>query len=185
MSWFSRIQSLVTFRKNGSSDLVVPQLDGAGRIRVTLLNESPIEIGATPPVTIDGSVLWYKTPENRLYFYDGSAWSILLDSIAHSAIRQLTHLADVGGPFEGFASGAYREMLPASDPFPTSIIWWESSAKTQKIVEKQISYTLGKAKPTPIVYKVYDIDGTTVLATITDNIYYSGVFELYRERIIT
>lgn len=185
MSWFSRVQSLITFRKNGSSDLIVPQLDGAGRIRVTLLNESPIEVSATPPITIDGSILWYKTPDNNLYYYNGSAWVILMDSVAHSAIRQLTHLADAGGPYEGFASGAYREMLPAASPFPTSIIWWESSAKTQKIVEKQISYVLGSAKPTPITYKVYDTDGVTILATVTDTITYSGVFELYRERTIT
>lgn len=185
MSWFSHLQSLITFRKNGSGDLVVPQLDGAGRIRVSILSESPIEISATPPAIVDGSVLWYKTPENNLYYYNGSSWVLQVSSENHKILRQLNHLADVGGPYEGFASGAYREMLPAADPFPTSIIWWESVAKLKKIVEKQISYTSGKATPSPIVYKVYDTDGVTVLATVTDTIAYSGPFELSRVRVVT
>lgn len=102
----------------------------------------------------------------------------------HKDLRQLIHLADIGGPFEGFSSGAYKEVLPPNDPFPTSIIWWESSAKLKKIVEKTISYSQGKSKPTPITYKVYDTDGVTILATVTDNIYYSGIHELYTNRTI-
>lgn len=103
----------------------------------------------------------------------------------HKTLRQLIHLADIGGPYEGFASGAYRETLPANDPFPTSIIWWESSSKLKKIVEKNISYASGKSTPTPITYKVYDTDGSTILATVTDNIAYSGINELSRTRTIT
>lgn len=101
----------------------------------------------------------------------------------HKTLRQLIHLAEEGGPFEGFASGAYQETLPSADPFPTSVIWWESSAKLKKIVEETITYNGNKTIATD-QWKVYDTDGTTVLATVTDTISYSGVFETSRTRTI-
>jgi len=101
----------------------------------------------------------------------------------HQTLRQLTHLAEEGGPFEGFASGAYQETLPAADPFPTSIIWWTSAAKTHKIVEETITYNANKTINTD-EWKVYDTDGSTVLATVTDTIAYSGIFETSRTRTI-
>jgi hypothetical protein len=110
-----------------------------------------------------------------------------LTETAHRALRQLIHFID-NGPAEGFASGAYRETLPAADPFPTSIIWWESSSKLKKIVEKLITRTGGGATtitPTPIVWKVYDTDGSTVLATVSDAVSYSGPFETNRTRTIS
>jgi len=99
----------------------------------------------------------------------------------HDALRSLIHFID-NGPAEGFASGAYRETLPAADPFPTSVTWWTSSGKTDKIVEKLITYT--GAFPTTIQWKVYDTDGSTVLLTVTDTISYSGPFETSRTRAI-
>jgi hypothetical protein len=70
--------------------------------------------------------------------------------------------------------------------FPTSVIWWESSAKLKKIVEKTITRTgTGtNVAPTPIVWKIYDTDGSTVLVTVTDTITYNGVFETDRTRTI-
>jgi hypothetical protein len=120
--------------------------------------------------------------------YASSRWSFYdvdgeFDIRKHEARRQLVHLADgVGGPMESFATAAFRETLPAADPFPTSIIWYESAAKLKKIVEKLITYT--GAFPTTIVWKVYDTDGSTVLATVTDTIAYSGPFETSRTRAI-
>lgn len=100
----------------------------------------------------------------------------------HATLRQLIHLADgVGGPMEGFPTNAYREILPASAPFPTSVIWWTSAAKVAKYVEKSITYNLNKT-PSIIQWKAYATDGVTVLATVTDTITYSGPFELYRVR---
>lgn len=100
----------------------------------------------------------------------------------HKILRQLIHLANQG-PYEGFASGAYQETLPAAAVFPTSFIWWESAAKIKKIVEETVTYN-----PTGTIatdeWKVYDTDGVTVLATVTDAITYSGVFELSRTRTI-
>jgi hypothetical protein len=106
---------------------------------------------------------------------------------SHKVLRQLIHFIDEG-PAGGFASGAYKETLPAADPFPTSVIWWESSSKLKKIVEKTITRSGGGATnitPTPIVWKVYDTDGSTVLATVSDAITYSGPFETVRTRTIS
>lgn len=105
----------------------------------------------------------------------------------HKTLRQLIHLADgVGGPMEGFASAAYREILPLAAPFPTSIIWWESAAKTKKIIEKSLTYD-GNQRITSTYWKVYDTDGITTLATITDTMSYSGdsPFEVSRTRVIS
>lgn len=101
----------------------------------------------------------------------------------HKALRDIIHFID-DGPGDGFASGAYRETLPAGSPFPTSIIWYESAAKTNKIVEKIITRA-SLVAPTPIVWKMYDTDGSTVLATVQDDVVYSGVFEVSRTRTIS
>jgi hypothetical protein len=103
-----------------------------------------------------------------------------LPAAEHKVLRQLIHLAETG-PFDGFGSVIYRETLPASSPFPTSIIWWESSAKLKKIVEKEISYNTSNF-PISIVWIAYDVDGATPVATSTDNIVYFGAFEISRTR---
>jgi hypothetical protein len=104
---------------------------------------------------------------------------------AHESLRQLIHLADgVGGPFEGFTSGAYREITPTATPYPTAVIWWESSSKLKKIVEKTITWGTSPKVPTQVKWKAYDTDGSTVLVTVTDTITHSGVFETSRTRAV-
>lgn len=100
----------------------------------------------------------------------------------HKTLRQLIHFIDEG-PAEGFASGAYREQLPSGSIFPTSIIWWESSSKVGKIVERTLTWT--GVNVTTDEWKVYDTDGSTLLATVSDSISYSGVVETTRTRTIT
>jgi hypothetical protein len=104
----------------------------------------------------------------------------------HKVLRQLIHFID-DGPAEGFASGAYKEVLPSGSLFPTQLVWWESSSKLKKIVEKIITRTGAgtNLKPTPVKWKVYDTDGTTVLWTISDAIVYSGLVVSTRTRTIT
>jgi len=97
----------------------------------------------------------------------------------HKTLRQLIHFID-NGPAEGFVTGAYREMT--GTVFPTAIVWWESSSKLKKIVEKLVTWS--GVNPSTIVWKVYDTDGSTVLATVTDTITYSGIFETSRTRAI-
>jgi len=123
----------------------------------------------------------------RLRDNDGVHTPLGRENTRHGVVRQLIHFIDEG-PGDGFLSGAYKEVLPAASPFPTSVIWWESAAKLKKIVEKTITRTGGGATnvtPTPIVWQVYDTDGTTVLATVSDAITYSGVFETARTRTIS
>lgn len=102
-----------------------------------------------------------------------------ISAAAHRALRQLIHFID-GGPAEGFASGAHRVITGTA--FPSAIVWWEDNTLAKKIVEKLITYT--GIFPTTIQWKVYDTDGTTVLATVTDAISYSGPFETTRTRTI-
>lgn len=106
-----------------------------------------------------------------------------LTQTQHKALRQLIHFIS-DGPADGFASGAYKEVSP-SGPFPTSIIWWESSAKEQKIVERTVTWS--GARPIVDEWKMYDEDGETVVATVTDSISYDGSspFETSRSREIS
>ena len=113
--------------------------------------------------------------------FDPRAGSGLTEN-AHKTLRQLIHFIEEG-PAEGFASGAYREQLPSASVFPTSVIWWESSSKLKKIVERTITWT--GANPTTDEWKIYDTDGSTALVTISDSISYSGIFETTRTRTIT
>lgn len=131
-------------------------------------------------VTFDGTSFWMR---DTVGTFNPRSASTGITADDHRTLRQLIHLADEGGPFEGFASGAYQETLPAADPFPTSIIWWTSAAKTAKIVEETITYNANKTINTD-EWKAYAIDGSTVLATVTDTMTYSGVFETSRTRTI-
>jgi hypothetical protein len=102
----------------------------------------------------------------------------------HELLRQLIHLADgVGGPMDGWPSGAVRDTLPFGSPFPTEIVWWSDATRTKKIVQKDI--TFAGPFPTLIRWAVYDATGLVVLATVTDAISYSGPFETSRTRTVT
>ena len=41
----------------------------------------------------------------------------------HQTLRQLIHFIDEG-PGDGFATGAYKVILPTANPFPTNITWY-------------------------------------------------------------
>ena len=96
----------------------------------------------------------------------------------HKALLQLIHFIDEG-PAEGFASGATKTVT--GTVFPTQELWFRADAT--KIVEKNITWT--GALPTTIEYKIYAADGSTVLATVSDAITYSGVFETGRTRTLS
>ncbi len=98
--------------------------------------------------------------------------------------RQLLLLSDdPGGPYEGFEPGAYRENGYFGNVFVTQSIWWEDITKTKKILETNITYNSNKTINT-ITQSVYASDGITVLKTSIDEIFYSGIKELYRSRSI-
>ena len=139
-------------------------------------------VAATATDTITNSGPFEQSRVRSIVDY--SVDSDILTTESHASIRQLIHLADgVGGGFETFTSGMYREISPTG-PFPTSIIWYDDSSKLQKIVAKYITYN-AHYLPTQIVWQVYDTNGITILATATDTLTYtSGVFEASRTRII-
>lgn len=112
-----------------------------------------------------------------------STGSTGLTAFQHQTLRQLIHFINEG-PATGFLTGAFKETLPFANPFPTSIIWWESSAKLKKIVEKTYIYNPNKT-PSTVAWAMYATDGVTVLATISDAITYSSVFETTRTRSIS
>jgi hypothetical protein len=100
----------------------------------------------------------------------------------HKTLRQLIHLADgQGGPFEGFTSGAYRVTVGGA--FPSSVTWYYDNTMTQKYVEKVITYTSSYQINT-LTWTVYDTDGMTILATVSDTLSYSTFFETSRTRSI-
>lgn len=104
-----------------------------------------------------------------------------LTAAAHKVLRQLVHLADGGGPWEGFTSLAYREITGGA--FPTAVIWYDDATKVKKIVSLAITRN-GDQTPSSEEWKAYDTDGTTVLATVTDAIVYSALNETSRTRTI-
>lgn len=141
-----------------------------------------LDVGSIAPTT--NGELRYVTGVGFRFYEEGVEKGLTgtgISATQHKTLRQLIHFID-NGPAEGFVSGAYRETLPSASPFPTSVIWYTDSGKTDKIVEKLITYT--GVNPTTIQWKMYDVDGSTVLATVTDAISYSGVFETSRTRTI-
>ena len=97
---------------------------------------------------------------------------------AHKTLLQLIHFIDEG-PAEGFTTGAIKTIT--GTVFPSQVLWKRSD--NTKLVEKSLTWT--GAFPTTIQWKIYDTDGTTVLATVTDTITYSGPFETGRTRAIS
>jgi len=123
------IQSLLTFRKQGGG-FSVPELDGAGRIRVSLLSESPIVVGAVAPAVIDGSVLWYNTTTSLMMFYDISR-SKWLSTESHSLAGGRNGATAVSGFYrgqDGMVLDATTRGLPCRTGTLTSISWSKTSA---------------------------------------------------------
>jgi hypothetical protein len=84
--------------------------------------------------------------------------------------------------------GGYREItyVSGNPPIVSTVIWYTTSAKTIKLVEKIYTYGSIKILPTVVTLKLYDGTIANVLKrTITDTIIYDRVFETSRSRIIT
>jgi len=97
----------------------------------------------------------------------------------HKALLHLAHFID-DGPSEGFASGATKTTT-WSGIFCTQELW--RRADTTKLVERNMTWT--GINLTTDEWKIYAADGSTVLATVSDSISYSGVFESTRTRTVT
>lgn len=148
---------------------------------LVLINDTAVDPSGVGEITYNTGAFKARDSVGVFNLRTGSG----ISAADHKTLRQLIHFID-SGPAEGFASGAYKEVT--GGVFPTSVIWYTDATKTSKIVEKTITRSGGGAtnvKPTPVVWKIYDTDGTTVLATVSDAITYSGVFETSRTRTIT
>ena len=143
-----------------------------------LLEDAGVDPTQVGEIRLNGSDLKAKDGTGVFNLRSGSGITVT----QHEILRQLIHFVD-DGPANGFPSGSYKETLPAANPFPTSEIWWESSAKLKKIVELIVTRNANKT-PATEVWEMYDTDGSTVLATVTDTISYSGIFETSRTRAI-
>lgn len=101
-----------------------------------------------------------------------------ISDVSHQTLNQLIHLAEQGGPWQGYGN-------PIQDagpwPFPTASVWWTDSTRTKKIVQKVITRNENQA-PATIQWQSFQTDGTTVAESITDHILYSGAFEVSRSR---
>ena len=135
----------------------------------------PIKIGEFSYVS--GSGFAFYQDDGLTFIRSGN-----INSTDHAALHQLIHLADSDGPFENFAAGAVKDTDTAT-AFPSSSIWWTSVARTQKIVQKTIIRN-GNQSPVTIQWQVFNTSGT-LMATATDTIVYSGIFELSRTRVMT
>jgi len=163
-----------------------PTLGGVHVIHAFEFANEALRLAATVDAEDIGKVA--QQADNDTYYILTSiapvTWvPINFGATGHDAARTLIHFID-SGPAEGFASGAYHEILPSGNPFPTSYIWWESASKIDKIVELTVTRGAGQ-KPVTEIWVMYDEDGSTVLATVSDSISYSGPFETSRTRTIS
>lgn len=162
-----------------------PRRIGPLREEQIILNQTDDDFNPVTDPTEEGGVTYHDgsfAMRDASGVFDPRTGGSGLTEADHKKLRHLIHFID-DGPADGFLSGAYKEILPVANPFPTSVIWWESNAKLKKIVEKSIDYSGGIATPTPIVWEMFNSDGL-IVARVTDSITYQGVFEVSRERTI-
>lgn len=122
----------------------------------------------------------YVTGIGFQFYEEGVIRTLGLSTGSHQSLRQLIHFID-DGPTAGFPDGCYKETLPAGDPFPTLEIWWESAAKLKKIVQLEVTRSVGQL-PITERWKMFDTDGASLVEQVTDVITYSGAIETARSR---
>jgi hypothetical protein len=96
--------------------------------------------------------------------------------------RKLAYFVDEGPSVSALGASSYKEVIGGA--FPTSEIWWTTSAKLVKIVELIITRD-AEQKPTAEVWKLYSADGLTVVEQVADTVAYLGPFEQSRTRSIS
>jgi hypothetical protein len=133
--------------------------------------------------TVNGQVRYVSGVGFR-FFDEGLSKGLGISEADHKILRQLVHLAEEGGPWDGFASGAFEEQLPSGSAFPTSSIWYTNATKTSKIVQELVTYNANKTINTD-QWTVFAADGVTPLLTATDTFTYSGVVMTSRTRVLT
>lgn len=142
-------------------------------------DEEGLNLEATSAPTANGQ-LRYVAGLGFRFFEEGVVKGLTGSGVSeatHRTLLQLIHFINEG-PAEGFTTGATKTVT--GGVFPSQVLWRRADAT--KLVEKNLTYS--GAFPTTVEWKVYDTDGTTVLATVTDTISYTGPFETSRTRSI-
>jgi len=103
--------------------------------------------------------------------------------------RYVSQMLDAGLPWPGSLScgpivnGAVQDILPAGALYPTDVIWYLNASKTIQLLH--LTYTRdGSGKPTKLVWQIFDTGGALAL-TVTDDITYSGLYEVERVRTVS
>jgi len=112
--------------------------------------------------------------------------TVALEAETHKTLRQLIHLAESGGPFEGFGSPV--KIVTYSGALPTLAVWYKDGTLTGRIIDRQYIYPTGSALQSQDIWRVYDAadtNGTLVVATATDTITRTGALVTRRDRVIT
>jgi hypothetical protein len=123
--------------------------------------------------------------DDLVFLFAGTAGS--LTPADHDALRQLIHFIDEG-PGDGFPPGSFKVVTGGL--FPTDITWWDSDPNVNPGAKKIVQKAINRGPPatiilpTPITWTMYAADGVTVLQQIRDDINYSGVAEVSRERTV-
>jgi hypothetical protein len=140
------------------------------------------EVASSP--TQNGELRYTGT---GLFFrHDDTNYDLLIDETGlsesqHALLRQLIHFLD-SGPGDGFASG-HEEVYAYDGIKLTSAIWYTDNTHSTKLYE--LVYTYSGILVATETAKMYDSDGSTVLAQAVDTYSYSGVFPTKRVRVIT
>lgn len=130
-----------------------------------------------PAVPIAGEWFW-RTDLQSLFRRNDSntAWHQITCGALDGELRYF-----IEAPADLSQTGAYRTITGGF--FFSNMTWWTSSAQTIKIMES--NYTRNaQNQATSIEHKLYSPDGLTVISTVTEDITYSGAFEVSRLRTI-
>jgi len=112
--------------------------------------------------------------KGRIYFDSTTnTFRISQNTSTYSNLASAAAVLALDGPFENFASGAVLEQTPVNDPFPTLLVWYTDGTLTLRIVDEQIAYNADGTVDTD-TYRVYAVDGVTVVQTFVDTYDYSG-----------
>ena len=168
--------------------LMIPTVSEAD-IRHSLLKGSlMIKILAGEVEVVDSNIdLLQFSSEQRQFLYDagvriGMEATGGITQAQYDYLIQILRLSDGDGPVSDYPN-SYRVTLPAADPFPTQIIWYDSvGIGAKKITEKTLTYDDQK-RITRSEQITYD-DTETIVGRIIDEFTYAGPFETLRHRTI-
>jgi hypothetical protein len=113
------------------------------------------------------SVTEEKWVDTYIYFPDEPAQ----DHPSPAPGSSITIINEVSSSLESLnfePTSGYQELTPTDSIFPTKEVWYTSSDKIKKIVEKNITWS--GVVPTVIVYNLYAADGVTISPPLQDTI---------------